>query len=126
MIAAFQRLQSNALESTIAARAKENQVERKGEQSGATLTTLSNLIEPVNTRAEVAKIANVSEGTIAKVKTIKANASEETKEKFIIALGTRLTRFTCRTRQRWQRGRRGHRDAMVGHFSTRQVYHAEG
>jgi hypothetical protein len=34
---------------------------------------LSKAVEPVNTRAEIAKVANVSEGTIAKVKTIKAN-----------------------------------------------------
>jgi len=68
------------LESTIAARAKENQVERKGDQAGSTLTNSSNL-QPVNTRAEIAKIAGVAEDTVAKVKKIKAKASEETKDK---------------------------------------------
>ena len=68
------------LESTIAARAKENQKLSEGAGNKG-LTTLSNPVEPVNTRAEIAKVANVSEGTIAKVKTIKAKASEETKDK---------------------------------------------
>ena len=35
------------------------------------LTTLSKAIEPVNTRKEIAKLAGVSEGTIAKVEKIK-------------------------------------------------------
>ncbi len=37
--------------------------------------------EPVNTRAEIAKTAGVSEDTVAKVKTIKAKASDEVKSK---------------------------------------------
>jgi ParB-like chromosome segregation protein Spo0J len=65
------------LESTIAARAKENQIRKPAD---SVLTTLSEQ-NSVNTRAEIAKVANVSEGTIAKVKTIKAKASEETKDK---------------------------------------------
>jgi ParB-like chromosome segregation protein Spo0J len=69
------------LESTIAARAKENLHTSTGGANPQPLTTLSNPVEPVNTRAEIAKVANVSEGTIAKVKTIKAKASEETKDK---------------------------------------------
>jgi len=63
------------LESTIAARAKENQGARND------ISTTLSKSDPVNTRAEIAKVANVSEGTIAKVKTIKAKASEETKDK---------------------------------------------
>jgi len=67
------------LESTIAARAKENQ---KGGQGGVLLSTNSSKAnEALNTRAELAKTAGVSEDTIAKVKTIKANASYETKDK---------------------------------------------
>jgi ParB-like chromosome segregation protein Spo0J len=63
------------LESTIAARAKENQGARND------ISTTLSKSEPIDTRAEIAKIANVSEGTIAKVKTIKAKASAETKDK---------------------------------------------
>jgi hypothetical protein len=68
------------LESTIAARAKENQIAGGGDQKSG-LTTLSNPIEPINTRSEIAKTAGVSEGTIAKVKKINAKASDETKDK---------------------------------------------
>ena len=68
------------LENTIAARAKSNQSAGGGDQKSG-LTTLSKAVEPVNTRAEIAKVANVSEGTIAKVKTIKAKATDETKNK---------------------------------------------
>jgi hypothetical protein len=68
------------LESTIAARAKENQIAGGGDQKSG-LTTLSNPIETINTRSEIAKTAGVSEGTIAKVKKINAKASDETKDK---------------------------------------------
>jgi ParB-like chromosome segregation protein Spo0J len=68
------------LESTIAARAKENQVERKGDQAGATSQKSANL-SPIDTREQIAAIAGVSHDTVAKVKKIKAKASEETKDK---------------------------------------------
>jgi hypothetical protein len=68
------------LESTIAARAKENQSAGGGDQKSG-LTNSAKPIEPINTRAELAKTAGVSEDTVAKVKTIKAKASEETKDK---------------------------------------------
>jgi ParB-like chromosome segregation protein Spo0J len=68
------------LESTIAARAKENQSAGGGDQKSG-LTNSSKPIEPVNTRAEIAKTAGVSEDTVAKVKTIKAKASDEVKAK---------------------------------------------
>lgn len=59
--------------------AKENQV-ASGENFGKGLTNLSKPIETINTRKEVAKIAGVSEGTIAKVKVIEAKATPEQKE----------------------------------------------
>ena len=59
------------LETTIAARAKENQKLSEGAGNKG-LTNSSNPVEPVNTRAELAKTAGVSEDTVAKVKTIKA------------------------------------------------------
>jgi hypothetical protein len=68
------------LESTIAARAKENLHTSTGGANPQPLTNSSNPA-PVNTRAEIAKIAGVAEDTVAKVKTIKAKASEETKDK---------------------------------------------
>lgn len=63
----------------IAAKAKENQVIRKGEQPGTTLTTLSNL-QPINTRAEISKKSGVSEGTIAKIETIQQRATAKVLE----------------------------------------------
>ena len=50
----------------IALLAKANQVVRKGEQSGATLTTLSHL--GINTRAEVAVLAGVSRIRVSSAK----------------------------------------------------------
>jgi ParB-like chromosome segregation protein Spo0J len=63
------------LESTIAARAKENQGARND------LSQNSAKSEPIETREQIATIAGVSHDTVAKVKTIKAKASEETKDK---------------------------------------------
>lgn len=68
------------LESTIAERAKANQKLSEGAGNKG-LTKSSNLSEPINTRAEIAKTAGVSEDTVAKVKTIKAKASDEVKQK---------------------------------------------
>jgi hypothetical protein len=68
------------LESTIAARAKENQVEA-GKDHGKGLQNSAKAIEAIDTREQIASIAGVSHDTVAKVKTIKAKASEETKDK---------------------------------------------
>jgi len=62
------------LEATIAARAKVNIVEG-GRAGGKGLTTLSKASDPINTRAELAKAAGMSEGQIAKVKKIEAAGS---------------------------------------------------
>ena len=63
------------LESVISAKAKENSV-RSGKDFGKGLSTLTNPIEPVHTRDEVAKMAGVASGTIHKVKSIEADAPE--------------------------------------------------
>ena len=54
------------LEPLIAAKAKGNQVARKGEQAGATPQKSADLIDPVETRQEIAKAANVSHDTVAR------------------------------------------------------------
>ena len=66
------------LESVFSKRAKEQQV-RKPE------FVLPMLAEqkPIDTRKELAKIANVSHGTLDKVKQIQTNSSDEVKEKLI-------------------------------------------
>lgn len=63
------------LKPVIAERAKENQGTRTD-----ILTNLSKGFNPTNTRQEVAAASGVSEGTLAKVEKIEANASEKTKE----------------------------------------------
>jgi hypothetical protein len=60
------------LEDLYASRGKENM--SKGGKKG--LTTLSNL-NPINTRKEIAQIANVSEGTVGKVKIILEKGTPE-------------------------------------------------
>jgi ParB-like chromosome segregation protein Spo0J len=62
------------LESTIAARAKENQ-----KNAGGAVPQKS--AEAIETREQIASIAGVSHDTVAKVKTIKAKASDEVKSK---------------------------------------------
>lgn len=57
-------------------KAKENQGTRTD-----ILTTLSKSIEPVNTRQEIAELAGVSEGTMAKVGKIEKEATPEQKER---------------------------------------------
>jgi 16S rRNA G966 N2-methylase RsmD len=57
------------LEPLIAKRAKENQVERKGNQAGATCQK-SDKLSSIDTKKEVAKAANVSHDTVSKVKII--------------------------------------------------------
>jgi len=57
------------LKDTIAAKAKANQVVRKGNQTGATSQISVELITPIDTQKELAKIAGVSHDTIHKQKT---------------------------------------------------------
>lgn len=66
---------SLAIEPLIQARAKINQVARKGKQSGATSEKSPELA--IDTREEIAKLSGVSSNTISKVKTIKEKASPE-------------------------------------------------
>jgi hypothetical protein len=61
------------LEDIYRARAKANQVIRKGDQGGASLPNSVNL-EIVNTQKEISKIAGVGHDTIHRVKTIEAKA----------------------------------------------------
>ena len=70
------------LESVFSARAKEN-LKASGENFGKGTQISANPIEikPIETRKEIAKVANVSHDTIAKVKVIEAKATPETKEK---------------------------------------------
>jgi len=63
------------LESTIAERAKANQIEA-GKDHGKGLEKSPKAIEPINTRAEIAKTAGVSEDTVAKVKIIAATTAK--------------------------------------------------
>jgi len=70
------------LESVFSARAKEN-LKASGEKFGKGLPRLAEPIEikPINTRQEIAKVANVSHGTLDKVKVIEAKAPEDVKAK---------------------------------------------
>lgn len=61
------------LEPLLAAKAKQNQVVRKGEQAGTSCQKSDNLITPIDTKKEVAKVAGVSHDTVAKVKLINSN-----------------------------------------------------
>jgi Skp family chaperone for outer membrane proteins len=63
------------LESVFSERAKENQGQRTD------IKQISAEVKPIETRKELAKIANVSHDTIAKVKKIEAVASEEVKDR---------------------------------------------
>jgi hypothetical protein len=63
------------LEPLIAAKAKEKEYDRK-----TTLKKSSKSGSPIHTRTEVAKIAGMSEDTIAKVKVIEEQVSGEVKE----------------------------------------------
>jgi predicted kinase len=63
------------LESVFSERAKENQGQRTD------IKQISAESKPIETRKELAKIANVSHDTIAKVKKIEAVASEEVKDR---------------------------------------------
>jgi N6-adenosine-specific RNA methylase IME4 len=66
------------LESVFKAKAKENQaIQFKGNS----LKQISAEVKPIETRQELAKVANVSHDTIAKVKVIEAKANEDVKAK---------------------------------------------
>jgi len=67
--------------SIIAAKAKENQKARKGDQAGATCQNSDKLIDPIDTKKELAKATGgrLSHDTIAKVDLISKHADEETK-----------------------------------------------
>lgn len=68
------------LESTIAARAKANQAEYHGNQyESAPLANLPKIQTPINTRDELAKVADVSSRTMAKIKTLANTAPPEIK-----------------------------------------------
>jgi 16S rRNA G966 N2-methylase RsmD len=67
------------LEPLIAAKAKENQIARKGGQHGTSPQNSAELF-PVETRVEVAKVAGVSHDTIEKAKLISKHADEDTKK----------------------------------------------
>ena len=64
------------MEPMIAEKAKAKEHERK-----TTLPTLTKSSDPIDTRSEIATIANVSTGTMAKVKKITNTATPETIQK---------------------------------------------
>jgi len=68
------------LEEVFSNKAKEN-LKLSGENFGKGLPTLAKAIDKINTRQELSKVANVSHGTLDKVKKIQAQASEEVKAK---------------------------------------------
>ncbi len=72
---------ASKLKDILAEKAKEHQnLNSSGAKTG--LSTLTDRVEkPIDVRKEIAKIANVSEGTIWKVKKIEEKADEKTKEK---------------------------------------------
>ena len=65
------------LEDVFKEKAKENYIQNVGRPSKS--EQISAPIKPIETRQEIAKIANVSHDTIAKVKKIEANATPEVK-----------------------------------------------
>jgi hypothetical protein len=73
------------LEPIIAARAKENQAAAGGDRKSEEAKPLCQIsdkaiFEPIDTKREVARAANVSDNTIAKVKKIEAKATPEQKQ----------------------------------------------
>ncbi len=79
------------LEDIISAKARENQIATqlvgKGVQKRETMV-LENSPTPINTRVEVAKIARVSDNTIAKVKAIEEKATPKQKAKLVTGEAT--------------------------------------
>ena len=55
--------------------------DQKSEEAKSGLTNLSNPIKEMNTRSELARIADVSEGNIARVEFLEKHADDATKEK---------------------------------------------
>jgi uncharacterized protein YerC len=80
-LSAYQRsLLALRLEESYRAKAKENLGgDRKSESFKSSLEISPNLIEPINTRVEIAKVAGVSDNTIARVKRIEERGSDEQK-----------------------------------------------
>ena len=66
------------LEEVFSNKAKEN-LKLSGENFGKGLPMLAKAIDKINTRQELSKVANVSHGTLDKVKKIQEQASEEVK-----------------------------------------------
>jgi ParB-like chromosome segregation protein Spo0J len=86
----FQRTEiAKRFKSMLAAKAMQNKTasggDRKSEQAKSVLTTLTKPVseetKPMNVRAELAKIAGVSEGTMAKAEYLHEHADEETKQR---------------------------------------------
>lgn len=69
------------LEDVFKAKAKENLVLSGGDKKSGTQISANPIIQKVETRQEIAKVANVSHDTISKVKKIEAVASPEIKAK---------------------------------------------
>ena len=69
------------LEEVFRVKAKENSKLSGGDKKSGLENSPNPIIEKIDTRKEVAKIANVSDNTIARVKKIEEKAPEEVKEK---------------------------------------------
>ena len=69
------------LEHIFSERAKQNSVLSGGDKKSGLEISTNPIIEKIDTRKEIAKVASVSDNTIAKVKVIQAKATEEVKEK---------------------------------------------
>ncbi|MFH1923412.1 MAG: MT-A70 family methyltransferase [Planctomycetota bacterium] len=80
-LSAYQRCElALRLEPLIAKQAKRNQIQA-GRRNGKGCQNSDKAIEPIDTKKEVAKAANVSHDTLAKVKVIDAHADETAKAK---------------------------------------------
>jgi N6-adenosine-specific RNA methylase IME4 len=69
------------LEDVFREKAKENLVLSGGDKKSGLQISVNPITNKINTQKEIAKIANVSHDTIAKVKKIQSNATPEVKEK---------------------------------------------
>jgi DNA modification methylase len=69
------------LEDVFREKAKENLVLSGGDKKSGLQISVNPITDKINTQKEIAKIANVSHDTIAKVKKIQSNATPEVKEK---------------------------------------------
>jgi len=68
------------LKEVYAKKAKENEIIRKGKQAGATCQNSDKLI-PIDTKREIAKVANLSHDTIHRIEVIEREATEDVKKK---------------------------------------------